>query len=140
METSPTILVVDDNDVVRNQIERVLVEAGFIVLLAEDAESGIEICKSRQIDVVLLDIVLPRMTGLAAYDEIKKVKSSIKVILTSFAGPPENFVKNNPDATFVEKSHDLSHLPDQIRKILNHPGLMSLTSAVALYSEYHQYH
>jgi len=132
-----TILVVEDNEVVANEVARILAESGFIVLQAADGEKALEICRSESVDLVLLDIVLPNMTGLQCYDEIKKVNASIKIVLTSFAAPPASFQSKNPDFEFIEKTHDLRNLPKQIREILSHPGLMSLVcSALAVNSEY----
>lgn len=68
----PTVLVIEDNEIARDEVERVLLEAEFNVLKAEDGETGIKICKKQKIDLVLLDIVLPQMTGLQCYDEIKE--------------------------------------------------------------------
>jgi CheY-like chemotaxis protein len=132
-----TILVCEDNEIVRLEVARVLSESGFNVLQAEDGETALELCMFAHVDLVLLDIVLPKMTGLECYNEIKKLKHSITVVLTSFASPPKSFNINNPEAKFIEKSHDLKQLPKQLMDILSHPGLISLVcSAIALNEEF----
>src|SRR5947207_1693560 len=118
-----TILVVEDNKIVRQEVVKVFSEAGFTVFQAENGEKALEACKTEiAIDLVLLDIVLPLMTGLQCYDEIKRINPLITIILTSFAAPPESFRSRNPDFLFIEKSQDLSTLPQQIMDVLNQPS------------------
>jgi len=61
-----TVLVVEDDPMNRELFEAVLVAAGFIVITARDAHTGIEEAKRRHPDVVLMDIQLPEMDGLEA--------------------------------------------------------------------------
>ncbi|MDR3632477.1 MAG: response regulator [Isosphaeraceae bacterium] len=60
---APLILVIDDNTTTRKVVEGHLAQAGYRVVLASDADRGIELAKSMQPDVILLDHQLPGITG-----------------------------------------------------------------------------
>tara|TARA_R110002049_G_scaffold26807_1_gene92979 strand:+ start:176 stop:451 length:276 start_codon:yes stop_codon:yes gene_type:complete len=72
-----TILVVDDEKDLLDLIEYNLRKEGFEVLKAENGEQGIEIAKKHQPDLVLLDVMMPKMDGLQAV-EIMRQDESLK--------------------------------------------------------------
>ena len=80
-----TVLVVDDQSVVRSFAERVLRAQGYEVALAPSGEEGVARYRARpeEIDVVLLDVAMPGMSGLEAFNEVIKVKADVPVILMS---------------------------------------------------------
>lgn len=59
-----TLLVIDDNSSVRNALSFLLSRRGYIVLVAEDGLSGIEMARQHAVDGVLLDQHMPGMTGI----------------------------------------------------------------------------
>jgi len=63
----PTILVVDDEAGLRRVLERILTRHGYRVLTAGSAETAYELLTAEDADVLLLDIHLPTMSGLALY-------------------------------------------------------------------------
>lgn len=84
-----TILVIDDEEVVRTTVQRMLESFGHTVLAAEDGPTGLEIIDARgqEIDMVLLDLSMPRMSGAEVYRQIQQRDHSPPVmILTGFAG------------------------------------------------------
>ena len=66
------ILVVDDEELIRSVIKEYLNLDGFKVYEAEDGEKAIEIVKNNSIDLVIMDIMMPKMDGYTACKEIKK--------------------------------------------------------------------
>lgn len=82
---SGTVLVVDDdksvNFVTRNMLELL----GYTVLLAESGEEGIKIFeeKNKDIDLVLIDMIMPKMSGKEVFDKLIQISPKVKVILTS---------------------------------------------------------
>lgn len=58
-----TILIIEDDKFLRDLMEKKLAGSGYNVLLADDGESGLEIIKEKKPDLVLLDILLPLMSG-----------------------------------------------------------------------------
>jgi twitching motility two-component system response regulator PilH len=76
-------LVVDDNPDVRLFSVAVLEKNGYTPLEAEDGESGLRMIKAEKPDLVILDVLMPRQSGVRLYRELKTAKSlkDIKVIV-----------------------------------------------------------
>jgi two-component system phosphate regulon response regulator PhoB len=82
---SKKVLVVDDDPDVRLFSVTVLEENGYIPLEAEDGESGLEMIKSEKPDLVILDVLMPRQSGVRLYRELKTSKTlkDVKIIILS---------------------------------------------------------
>jgi two-component system phosphate regulon response regulator PhoB len=80
---SKKALVVDDNPDVRRFSVKVLEENGYTSLEAEDGESGLKMIKAEKPDLVILDVLMPRQSGVRLYRKLKTAKSlrKIKVIV-----------------------------------------------------------
>ena len=124
-------MVVDDNPDVRRFSVAVLEENGYTAFVAEDGESGLRMIKEEKPDLVLLDVLMPRQSGVRLYRELKTAKSlkDIKVIvlgeiakkaflrsqkaLTEFGG------KEVPEPkVYLEKPVEPEVLAEEIKKIL----------------------
>src|SRR5512133_2975316 len=77
------ILIIDDEEVLRDVMSAVLKREGFDVALAATAEEGLAIVESDDIDLVILDIMLPGMDGHEALRNIKEMNASIPVIIVT---------------------------------------------------------
>jgi PAS domain S-box-containing protein len=82
---SGTVLVVDDEAQVRSLMELLLKRMGLDVLNAADGQEAVELCRdhSDKISFVLMDLTMPNMNGREALGELRKIRSDIKVVLTS---------------------------------------------------------
>jgi signal transduction histidine kinase len=80
-----TILVVDDEAAIRQYLELFLTQLGYSVFLARDGQEAIDAFreKKHEVDLVLMDVILPNKNGREAALEIRKIKSDIKIIFTS---------------------------------------------------------
>ncbi len=80
-----TALVIEDEEVIRKSVERILKSVGYEVLSAESGGEGIEYFKSHQkkISVVLLDMVMPKESGKQVFVEMCRIDPNVKVILMS---------------------------------------------------------
>ncbi|TCW61675.1 sigma-54 dependent transcriptional regulator [Treponema sp. J25] len=78
-----SILIVDDEAGIRTTLSSVLEDEGYRVTTAEDAIEALRILEEGSIDLVFLDVLLPRMGGLEALGTIKKSWSDIEVIMIS---------------------------------------------------------
>jgi PAS domain S-box-containing protein len=82
---SGTILVIDDEEVIRNSVSELLQDMGYNVVSAADGEDGLKLYKdnTRIIDLILLDMVMPKMSGSEVFEAIREIKSDAKVIIAS---------------------------------------------------------
>jgi PAS domain S-box-containing protein len=81
---SGTVLVVDDERPVRDSVAAALRGLGYRVLSAEDGEKAVELVRERpDIDVVLLDMVMPHMDGRATYLALRDMRPELRVVLTT---------------------------------------------------------
>ncbi len=80
-----TILIAEDDPSVRGVIEEILVGSGYSVIGAVDGEDAIDrfIEKKHAIDLIIIDVVMPKKNGKEVYEEIRKAKRGIKVVFTS---------------------------------------------------------
>lgn len=79
------ILVVDDEEMVRGILADLLISGGYHVLTAADGENALRVFKRdpESVDLVLMDMTMPRMNGLDAFLEMKKMKPSVRVMILS---------------------------------------------------------
>ncbi len=82
---SETILVVDDELIIRTVVSKVLENLGYHVLLAKDGVEAIAVFKENRpnIDLVLLDMIMPKQDGADTFFELKKIDASLKIIISS---------------------------------------------------------
>ena len=79
----PKVLVVDDAAFMRMRCSRVLTEKGFEVVEAGDGEQGVARYAESRPDVVLLDVTMPKMDGLAALKEIRRIDPTARVAMVT---------------------------------------------------------
>lgn len=83
---SISVLVVDDEKVMRDLFKRVLEVRGYSVTVAESGEQAVDSIRKNPFDVVFLDIVMPGMDGVKTLKAIKKVSQQTPVVMmTGFA-------------------------------------------------------
>jgi signal transduction histidine kinase/CheY-like chemotaxis protein len=80
-----TILVVDDEHVVRDLVRATLVESGYTVLTAVDGQDALEVFAAHgpEVRAVLLDVTMPRLGGLEVLGELRRQRPGLPVVLTS---------------------------------------------------------
>jgi PAS domain S-box-containing protein len=80
-----TLLVAEDQFHVREMMKKLLVKFGYNVILAEDGEDAVERFKANAntVDMVILDVIMPKKNGKEACDEIKKLRPDMKVLFAS---------------------------------------------------------
>jgi two-component system, cell cycle sensor histidine kinase and response regulator CckA len=114
-----TVLVIEDDPHMAKATSRLLRSIGFKVLLATTGQEAIEVCHARgdEIDVVLLDMVLPGMSGMETLRQMRSLRSGIKVILMSGHDKQESmdcFASMQLDG-FVSKPFDYIELENVVR-------------------------
>ena len=120
-----TVLLVEDEEVVRNLTRRILKQRGFHVLEAADGHEALRISAAHvgDIDLLLSDIVMPQMNGQVLARELRKTYPDIKVVFMSgYAG--DFAVKDpffDPTLNFLQKPFTPSALVHKIRALLDTP-------------------
>lgn len=78
-----SILIIDDSNMIRNYLERIFINE-YNVKMAKDGNDGIDKLKNdKKINIILLDLVMPRADGFAVLDYMKKNNIDIPVIIIS---------------------------------------------------------
>ena len=90
---SPTILVVEDDAPVRRGIVDALTFAGYEVLAAADGAEGKEKAVTARYDLLLLDLILPHVTGFEILEELQKTRAGQAVIILSAKGEENDRIK-----------------------------------------------
>jgi len=86
MSTTASILVIDDEEIMREVLETLLTREGYSVRFARSAEEGLELARSMPFDVAIVDLMLPGMDGIAALEELKRINEDLPVLMiTAFA-------------------------------------------------------
>jgi two-component system cell cycle sensor histidine kinase/response regulator CckA len=117
-----TILVVEDQEAVRSAAARGLSRFGYTVLAAADGEAGLELWHkhAETIDLVVSDIIMPRMGGLALYEAVSREREGVRFLLTSgFTG--EETLQHTPTTRalpFLPKPWTLNELLAAVRNVL----------------------
>ncbi|MEE8399021.1 MAG: response regulator [Desulfobacterales bacterium] len=108
----PNVLLLDDDEDARNSMSRYLKKEGYRVFDGADGEGGLEIFLTERIDVIVTDVMMPKMDGLALLEEIKKAPGETAVILITGYGNEEmviNAMREGVD-NFLSKPVDIEHL------------------------------
>ncbi|HET7029409.1 MAG TPA: PAS domain S-box protein [Candidatus Limnocylindrales bacterium] len=118
-----TVLLVEDEDVVRTLASRVLERAGYVVLAAGDPEEALEIAASHpgRIDLLLSDVIMPKLQGPELAQRIGVIRPGLRVLFTSgyTAGGAGVTASIPEDARFLDKPFTPSGLIAAIRAALD---------------------
>ena len=109
-----TVLVVEKEQLVLRLLEKVLSEGGYQVLLAADGEEAIEVYRFHklEIDVVLLDVGLPKVNGVDVLYKMKSENPDVRVIIVSGFLEPE--LRTKMQQAGVEHFIDKPYMLDQV--------------------------
>jgi PAS domain S-box-containing protein len=118
-----TVLFVDDQDVVIDVGRSILEELGYTVLLARSGQEAIDIYVQRmgEVDLVILDMIMPGMSGGETYDRLRGIDPGVKVILSSgysLNGQATGILERGCNG-FIQKPFNVSELSKKIREILD---------------------
>jgi CheY-like chemotaxis protein len=120
---SETVLLVEDEIMVRQFTRRILTRLGYLVLEAESTEDAIHICEdhSTPIQLLLTDVVMPGMNGIELYSRLRTNRSNLKALFMS--GYAEDAIARHgmlADGTgFIQKPFKMESLANRIRQILD---------------------
>ena len=118
----PTILLVDDDPQVRDPARQILERQGYHVLVAVDGLDATEVIRRQaaKIDLVILDLVMPRLGGVEAYKLMRKVKPDLRVLLSSGLSKEHALIcfEGLGLAGYIQKPYGLAELTDRVKAVL----------------------
>jgi PAS domain S-box-containing protein len=121
---SETVLVASDDATVREPIRDVLCSRGYRALLAEDGRAGLEVAgSSGPIDLLIADVVMPRMNGRELAEELRLKHPRLKVLyISGYIGSASVRVAElGPNTSFLSKPFSTEALGRKIRLLLDSP-------------------
>lgn len=119
---SGRILLIDDEDIIRISSASMLEELGYEVITANDGEDGVDIYRSRgaEIDLVITDMLMPKMNGREVFYQLKKINPDCRVVLASGFTDDQNVETLNRDGLqgFLKKPYRLESMGNLLHEIL----------------------
>ncbi len=116
------VLMVDDDDTIRDIVKQALSIAGYSVLNAADGQEGVDVFMAHvnEIDLVILDMTMPKLNGLEVYELIHMENPEIKTIISSGYSVDELAVpiSKNKNIHFLQKPFTVTELLELISRIL----------------------
>jgi len=129
MEGSPAVLVIDDETHMREVLEIGLTQRGFRVLGAADGLTGLRTLESEHIDVILLDVMLPKVDGISLIPALRRATEAPILMLSARGDIPARVGALEAGADdYVPKPFDFAELTARLRSALRRPALKDVTT------------
>lgn len=126
MKDNISILYVEDEDEIREELLEILSLDFDTILVASNGEEGLELFKQHRPDLVISDIQMPKMDGLSMCKNIQRIDQDIPIILVT-AFNEQKYIDEAEDVMmphFISKPISISELYDAIEEILsNNKGI-----------------
>jgi PAS domain S-box-containing protein len=116
-----TLILAEDDDIVRNVAQRILEEGGYTVLAAKDGEEALRLFeeKNGEVDLVILDLIMPVMGGMAARESILRLDPHARILLSSgYSAGPMHQGPGGVEIPLVVKPFDRKSLLLRVREAL----------------------
>ena len=118
-----SILLVDDEDSVIDVTKELLEALGYKVIGVQTGSDAVEVfrTKHREIDIVILDMIMPQMSGSETFDVLKIIDPQVEVILSSgysINGEAAEIMKKGCRA-FIQKPFNIADISKKIREVLD---------------------
>lgn len=119
------ILIVEDEEAVQRAIAEALINQSFATLAAKDGEEGLNIALTQHPDLILLDILMPKMDGMIMLQKLRKDEwgKKVPVIILTNVNPNSSYVinsvlNNEPAYYLVKADVKLEGIVDKIKEVL----------------------
>ncbi|MNM02790.1 Regulator of RpoS [compost metagenome] len=126
-KTSATLLIIDDDDVVRASLAAYLEDSGFSVLQAGNGQQGLQVFEEHQPDLVICDLRMPQMGGLELIRQVSERAPQLPVIVVSGAGVMSDAVEAlrlGAADYLIKPLEDLAVLEHSVRRALDRSRLV----------------
>ncbi len=125
-----TVLVVDDEPMLRNLLSRLLRMEGYEVLEAEDGQAALDVCAKEKPDLVLLDVMLPARDGLDVLGELRRTSDIPVILVSALAEEADRVIGLKMGADdYVTKPFSAAELSARIESVLRRAAMRSAPEA-----------
>jgi DNA-binding response OmpR family regulator len=112
------ILIVDDEEHIRMLYKEELLEDGYDVLTAGDGEEALKIVEREALDLIIMDVRMPKMGGIEALRKVKEIKPGLPVLLNTAYTEFKMDFGSWASEEYIIKSSNLEDLKSAVRKHL----------------------
>jgi PAS domain S-box-containing protein len=121
-----TILLIDDEKMILEVGRELLEELGYTVLPATSGQEAIDVYQKEphKIDMIIMDMIMPGMSGSETFDRLKAINPDVKILLSSgysVDGQATNILRRGCDG-FIQKPFNMNQLAEKIQKIMPNQG------------------
>ncbi len=129
-QVSMTVLVVDDDAHIRSSIGKFLIARGHTVIEAADGEKGVEVVESQAVDIVIVDVKMPKMDGFEVLRRVRSVSPETEVIVITGVKEAENAFRALREGAFdfFNKPFKVEDLNAAIQRTMRYQVLRKETS------------
>jgi len=125
----PKILIVEDEEYLSDMYKIKFEQAGYVTVVAHDGEEGFELAQKEQPDLILLDLILPKLDGFKVLAKLRKEPNTkkIKVFILSNLGQSDEVnkgMKTGADGYFIKANLTPSQLLEKVNVIFNNKSDM----------------
>jgi two-component system, cell cycle sensor histidine kinase and response regulator CckA len=117
-----SVFIVDDQSTIQKMLSDLLGCLGYNTIAASDGYEAIRIYRERQdqIELVLLDVVMPGMNGFSALEKLREINPLVKVIICSAYFKPEQLSEANKAqiSGFLSKPYSITTLSEKMEEVL----------------------
>jgi DNA-binding response OmpR family regulator len=115
----PRLLIVEDEDNLRELYAEELEEEGYEIIRAENGKTAVDLVKKEPFDLIIMDIRMPEMDGIEALGKVITQNKKIPVIIyTAYSNYKSNFMTWTADA-YLTKSSNLDELKEKIKEFVS---------------------
>ena len=130
MGNAVTVLIIDDEAMIRDLVQNILTFAGFEVLTAETGQSGIRLFAEHHslIDLILLDLIMDDLPGIETLKKLREISPDVPCIISSGQAPDPREIPSelNANVYFLQKPYRAGQLTDMchqaMRQAQGQPG------------------
>lgn len=120
----PKVLLVEDDEMLHGMYTQKFKNQGYEVVSAYNGADGLKLAETEHPDVILLDVIMPKMDGFVALKKIRKGNTTAKipVILLTNLGQEEDVRKGRElgaDDYFIKANHTPQEVVDKVKALLN---------------------
>ena len=115
-QTQATVLVIDDEEIIREALEALLTSEGYRVIAVPTGQAGVDVAGSRPVDAVLLDLMLPDRNGIEILEEIRRIDDELPVIMITAFGTIDSAVAATKQGAFHYFTKPFKH--DEVLAVL----------------------